>query len=191
MKKNKVIILAAILAFVLYKEWKKKKGTENESIQEDQENKEGDTNSNTSIREDKLKTFLKNNVTVSKTLTLPATIQKKTDDDTPKINVDEKFLLNDTYSLRSNANNNPLYQAKYFTGTSQKIASFPIRKGFEGENVKALQSALNANIYIHGGTPLKVDGIFGESTQTALRAETGNSQINEKQYNELLQKVRA
>jgi hypothetical protein len=43
-----------------------------------------------------------------------------------------------------------------------------MKRGQEGESVKALQRKLNEVIVANGGTPLKVDGKFGAKTEDAL-----------------------
>ena len=61
-------------------------------------------------------------------------------------------------------------------------ATFPLKKGSRGDEVKNLQTVLNVLYKDVIGTQLVVDGIFGSKTEAALKAATGKTTISQDEY---------
>jgi len=68
------------------------------------------------------------------------------------------------------------------SGSRDEIApvleSFPLAKGKRGDNVTKLQKWLNINLKVKKQPEIKVDGIFGTETETALKAITGKTTMD-------------
>lgn len=71
------------------------------------------------------------------------------------------------------------------SNTSNASPTFPLKKGSKGEEVKALQKALNKYVAPPMAL-LEVDGDFGSKTENLLFSKFGVKEVTEANYNKLI-----
>lgn len=78
-------------------------------------------------------------------------------------------------SVTYTVSGNPVAIDDFVQPVAQLVAAFPLRTGSQGGQVSRLQKYLNDNRY-YSGSPLSVDGAFGNLTREAV----ANMQVNPK-----------